>query len=54
MSLLLLEDKEQIQEHGIPLILFTIHLADSPMLLEIELMSSPMESISLLALLLNQ
>jgi hypothetical protein len=36
MSLLLLEDKEQIQEHGIPLILFTIHLADSPMLLEID------------------
>jgi len=36
MSLLLLEDKEQIQEYGIPLILFTIHLADPPMLLEID------------------
>jgi hypothetical protein len=36
-SLFLLEGyKEQTQKYAVPLILFTIHLADPPMLLEID------------------
>jgi hypothetical protein len=36
-SLFLLERyKEQTQKYAVPLILFTIHLADPPMLLEID------------------